>query len=94
MKLINVVPWFDFVNHGFIYVCIADDGSRWIRSTAGQWAQTKTSAPTDFYSVSADFDAFIESGIPVSENDIKIDNSAQIVLDPQKQELVLDEIVL
>lgn len=84
MKIINHNPIFDLVNHGFVYLCQADDGTYWVRSVGGKWAQVKTSLPVDTATIAADFDAFQLLGQPVTENDVKIDNSGQTVVDPIK----------
>lgn len=84
MKITNVTPLFNPVNNGFMYLCQADDGSVWVRSVAGNWAQIKTSVPMDTDTVAADFDAFQKKGLSISENDVKVDNAAQVVIDPVK----------
>lgn len=84
MKLINANPIFNLTNHGFVYVCKADDDTFWVRSTAGKWVQIKTSNPMDFDSIAHDFDLYIESLAIATENDVKVDNSGQDVVDPIK----------
>lgn len=87
MKIVNLAPQFNLVNNGFCYLCIADDGTFWIRSTAGNWAQIKLSTPMDDVDIiDADFQLFLKSGIIVTENDIKIENSSQVIVDPIKIE--------
>lgn len=82
MKLISSGEQFNYSNNGFMYLCRMDDGSLWLRSVAGKWAQIKTSNPMSFEEIQADFQAFLKSGNVVTENDIKVDNASQLVVDP------------
>lgn len=86
MKIVSIDPIFDFVNNGFTYLCTADDGTFWLRSTAGNWVQIKSSTPMDTDSVDADFQAFQESGKKVTEEDVKADNASQVIKDPEKKD--------
>ena len=74
---------FSLVNHGFVYLCLIDDGTYWIRSVSGRWTQI-TANPLDTFSLQADLDAFILQGIPASENDVKVDDASQIIVEPIK----------
>ena len=82
MTLVNSVPVFNSVNHGFMYLCQDDTGKYWLRSVAGKWVQIETSAPLDTNSVVKDFDNFLLSGVQVTENDVKVENASQTVVDP------------
>lgn len=82
MKIINSTSVLNLVNNGFVYLCQVDDGTYWLRSTAGKWVQIKSSTPVDVDTLDIDFQAFIKANILVTENDVKIDNSSQIVVDP------------
>lgn len=84
MNIISSGEIFNFINDGFMYLCRADDGSLWLRSTAGKWAQIKGSTPMQLEDLQADFQAFLKSGAIVTENDVKVDNSSQTVVDPAK----------
>ncbi len=65
-----------------------DDGTLWVRSTAGNWVQVTQSVPMETDVLDNDFQAFIDSGKKVSENDVKVDNASQIIVDP----IVIDSI--
>ena len=93
MKIVNMEPLFNPANNGFMYICHVDDGTFWLRSVSGNWVQLKTSAPMDTETVSADFDAFQKSGLIVTENDVKVDNSSQIIVDPVKLEPTTEPVV-
>lgn len=82
MKIINLNPIFDLTNHGFVYLCLMEDDSYWIRSVSGKWTQVKTSSPMDLSVIQNDLDLFIKSGVLVTENDVKVDNASQIIVDP------------
>ncbi len=82
MRLISSGEIFNPNNNSFIYLCRDDEGSLWLRSSAGNWAKIETSSPMGFDDVSADFDAFMQLGKIITENDIKVDNASQIVIDP------------
>jgi len=84
MKIINSNSIFDFVNHGFVYLCQVDDGSYWVRSVAGKWVEVKTSIPVGTEDLDKDLQKFLLAGIPATENDVKIDNSSQVIIDPIK----------
>lgn len=84
MKIINSTPIFNLINNGFAYLCQIDDGTYWIRSTMGKWTQIKISTPMDTDTVEKDFDAFLKAGVTYTENDIKVDNSSQTIVDPIK----------
>ena len=74
---------FSLVNHGFVYLCLIDDGTYWIRSVSGKWAQISTK-PLDTLSLQADLDAFLVQGVLATENDVKVDDASQIIVEPKK----------
>lgn len=82
MRILNSNRIFNFVNNGFVYLCEVDDGSFWVRSTSGRWVQVKTSKPMSTEVIDADFQTFLKAGLTVTENDVKVDNASQIVVDP------------
>lgn len=84
MKIINSVPHFNLINHGWNYVCQMDDGSFWLRATSGKWVKIELSSPMDTLSVAADFDKYFLSGNIYTENDLKVDDASQIIVDPVK----------
>lgn len=84
MKILNFSYIFNLVNHGFVYLCQMDDMSFWVRSASGNWVQIKTSVPMNMTDIEADFQAFLLLNKSITENDVKVDNSSQIILDPTK----------
>lgn len=96
MKIINSEPILNFINHGFIYLCVADDGSYWIRSVAGKWAKL-TAKPMDFASLEEDFNNFVKNKT-ATEVEVKADNTDQIVIEPIKKiippaPIIIDEML-
>lgn len=83
MNLLNSSPIFDLANNGFAYLCEAEDGTYWIRSVAGRWAQIKLSTPMGTDVLADDFLSFQKSGVAVTEEDIKADNAGQTIVDPR-----------
>lgn len=80
-KLQNAVPYPDFNNLGFVYLGQADDGTFWVRSVAGKWAQL-SAKPMDADSVIQDFNDFFKNNQPATEAEIIADSDAGIVVDP------------
>lgn len=87
MKLINHVPNFNNVNLGYDYTAGVDDGSTLTRSSAGTWAlKTKGVTPLSLEDLQADLDKFLlANGRLATENDVKVDNASQTVIEPLKQ---------
>lgn len=73
MKIIDATPHFNPVNNGWVYVCGADDGTLWVRSVAGKWAQIDS--PVDVQSIIDDF----RKAIPVTLDEVKADNTDQVI---------------
>jgi len=82
-KLLNAVPYPDFNNLGFVYLGQADDGTFWVRSVAGKWAQL-SSRPLDADSVIQDFVQFLKNNQPANEADIIADSDAGVIVPPIK----------
>ena len=82
MKITSETPIFNFINNGFMYLCSMEDGSYWVRSVSGKWVEIKTSQPFAIEILQKDFDTFVAQGAPTTENDVKVDNASQIVVDP------------
>lgn len=70
-------PVFNPINNGWIYLCTSQDGILWARSVAGKWAPIDY--PVDFDTISADFDEFAKANIPATPEEMKIDNTDQII---------------
>ena len=84
MKIINSTPTFNPFNNSWVYLCMADDGSMWGRSSAGKW--TILEQPVNTFSVAKDFDAFILKGENPTIDDIKADNKGDVVVPVEKAE--------
>ena len=61
-----------------MYRLTKPDGSKWLRSVTGKWIPL-TAASMTREQVIADFNAFEQSGISYTENEVKVENSSQIV---------------
>lgn len=79
--ILNSQPIFNPVNNAFIYLCPDEDGKYWIRSTAGNWVKIE-SDPLTFDIILEDFKNFQQSEKSVSENDVKVDNASQLIIEP------------
>lgn len=88
MKIVNSNSILNLVNNSFVYLCGDDEGNYWLRSSAGNWVKIESSIPVDTETLDADFQKFIKSGEVVTENDVKVDNSSQVIVDPIKEEEV------
>ncbi len=70
---------FDPFNNGFIYLCSAEDGTYWIRSVAGSWAQL-SAKPLSFETLLADF----AKSTPKTEAEVIAENKGGTVVAPTK----------
>lgn len=93
MKIINSTPVFNPNNNGFIYLCVTEDGTNWVRSVAGSWS--KVERPLDIDSVDADFNAYFKSNEEVLPETIKIENKGDEVVPVElvEKEKPVDDII-
>lgn len=80
MKIVNIVPSFDPLNNGWIYIGNAEDGTLWVRSVAGKWAQIKS--PVDVSLLSNEFEKSSEATL----QEVKSDNTDQSVKEPTAEQ--------
>lgn len=85
----HITIFFNPSNLSFVYVRQNEDSSFSTRSSGGKWADLKVSLP-HLDTIEADYQAWKKSGQIVTENDVKVDNASQIVVDPKKEEKTED----
>lgn len=72
MTLINQTPFYNIDNHGWVYFGVGDDGTYWVRSVLGTWAQID--APASPADVTADFLSYIQKNGAASLSTVDLDN--------------------
>lgn len=76
MILLNATPIFNPANNGFVYLGTADDGTLWVRSTAGRWSALPN--PVDAAILADEFEHRVE----VEQQEIINDNQSPVVTPP------------
>lgn len=82
-NIVTIAAVFNVLNGGYCYMCKAEDGTAWMRSTTGNWARVDAEA-VRIEDIQADIKAFFLNKNPIPVIQALFENTTALVVPPLK----------